>query len=371
MVTLTVAVVALVAAAWSLGRMRRLVSGQPQVDAANVSIIIPARNEAVNLPCLLTSLAASTARPGEVIVVDDGSTDDTAAIAASFGATVVSAPPPPTGWVGKTWACHLGAEQAQQPVLLFLDADTWLAPDGLAAIVAQHQRSKGLLSVQPYHRVQRAYKRLSAVFNLVSLMGSGAFGLRIVHPVRVAFGPCLMTSAADYGHVGGHEAVHNQVVEDMALAARFADADLPVTCLLGGDLVAFRMYPLGIRSLVQGWTKNIAVGATRAPVATVLPAVIWVVAVSAVSAAFIEGLVSWAAGGDLPATAAIGWSVVTIQISIMLRRVGSFGVATAILFPVPVVFFIAVFLRSTVATALRRPVEWRGRAVLARTDSDS
>ena len=371
MVALTIAVVALVAAAWSLGRPRRLVSGHAQIEAANVSIIIPARNEAVNLPCLLASLAASTTRPGEVIVVDDGSTDDTAAIAASFGVTVVIAPPPPTGWVGKTWACHLGAVRARLPVLLFLDADTWLAPGGLAAIVTQHQRSNGLLSVQPHHRVRRAYERLSAVFNLVSLMGSGAFGLRIARPIRVAFGPCLMTSAADYGRIGGHGSVHNQVVEDMALATRYADADLPVTCLLGGDLVAFRMYPLGLRSLVQGWTKNIAVGAARAPVTTVLPAVIWVAAVSAVSAAFFEGLASWASGGHLPVAAAIGWSVVTFQIAMMLRRVGSFGVATAILFPVPVVFFIVVFVRSIVATALRRPVEWRGRTVLARTDRDS
>ena len=367
---LIVAVVALVAAAWSLGRPRRLGHGQAQTEASNVSIIIPARNEAVNLPGLLASLAASTVMPGEVIVVDDGSTDDTAAIAASFGVTVVVAPPPPIGWVGKTWACHLGAQRARLPVLLFLDADTNLAPGAIDAIIAQHQQSGGLLSVQPHHLVRRPYERLSAVFNLVSVMGSGAFGLRVARPMRVAFGPCLMTTAADYRRVGGHEAVHNQVVEDMALAARYADSALPVTCLLGGDLVAFRMYPLGLRSLVQGWSKNIAVGATRAPVATVLPAVVWVVAVSAVSAAFITGLVGWASGGDPPVAAAIGWSVVTVQIAAMLRRVGSFGVATALLFPIPVVFFIAVFVRSMVATALRRPVEWRGRPVLARTERD-
>ena len=370
MVALTSAVVALVAAAWSLGRPRRLGSGQAQ-SAAHVSIIIPARNEAVNLPSLLASLVASTVTPGEVIVVDDGSTDDTAAIAAAFGVTIVHAPPPPLGWVGKTWACHLGSVRARRPVLLFLDADTWLAPGGLAAIVAQHQRSNGLLSVQPHHLVRRVYERLSAVFNLVSLMGSGAFGLRVARPMRVAFGPCLMTSAADYGRVGGHEAVHNQVVEDMALAARYANAALPVTCLLGGDLVAFRMYPLGLRSLVQGWSKNIAAGATRAPVSRVLPTVVWVVAVCAVSAAFLEGLVSWASGGEPPLAAATAWAVVTVQIATMLRRIGSFGVATAILFSVPVAFFIVVFVRSMVATALRRPVEWRGRAVVARADRDA
>jgi len=370
-VALAIAVVALVAAAWSLGHPRRLASEGAQSDAANVSVIIPARNEAVNLPHLLASLAVSTVKPGEVIVVDDGSTDDTAAIADSFGVTVVVAPPPPIGWVGKTWACHLGSVQARQPVLLFLDADTWLAPGGLGAIVAQQQRSGGLLSVQPYHRIRRAYEGLSVVFNLVSLMGSGAFGLRMARPMRVAFGPCLMTSAADYERVGGHEAVRNEVVEDMALAARYADAGQPVTCLLGGDLVAFRMYPLGIRSLVQGWTKNISAGAARAPVSSVLPAVVWVAAVSAVSAAFFVGLAGWASGGDFPLVAAVTWAAVTVQIAAMLRRVGSFGVATAVLFAVPIAFFIVVFVRSVVVTALGRPVEWRGRAVLARAERDS
>ena len=367
---LIVAVVALAAAAWSFGRPRCLGSGRADGGTANVSIIIPARNEAVNLPHLLASLAASTATPGEVIVVDDNSTDDTAAIAAAFGATVVDAPPPPIGWVGKTWACHLGSARARLPVLLFLDADTWLAPGGLDAITEQHQRSSGLLSVQPHHRVSGAYERLSAVFNLVSLMGSGAFGLRVVRPMRVAFGPCLMTSAADYGRVGGHEAVRDEVVEDMALAARFAEAGLPVTCLLGGDQVAFRMYPLGVRSLIQGWTKNIVVGASRAPVSNVLPAVVWVMAVSGVSTALVTGLFGWASGGGPPLAAAVAWVIVTSQIMAMLRRIGSFGIATAVLFAVPVAFFIVIFIRSMVSTVLRRPVEWRGRAVLARMDRD-
>ncbi len=371
MLVLVVAAVALMAGAWSFCRPRRLLEGRQASGAVNVSIVIPARNEEANLPRLLASLAASAVAPGEVIVVDDGSTDDTAAVAAGFGVIVVVAPPPPVGWVGKTWACHLGSQQARLPVLLFLDADTWLAPGALGAIVAQHNRSHGLLSVQPHHHVRRAYERLSAVFNLVSLMGSGAFGVRIARPMRVAFGPCLVTSTADYARVGGHEGVRNEVVEDMALAVSYADASLPVTCLLGGDLVGFRMYPTGLRSLVQGWTKNISSGAARAPVASVLPAVVWVAAASAVSTSFFVGLVGWASGSDPPLAAAVAWVVVTVHIATMLRRVGSFGAVTAILFCIPVAFFIVVFVRSMVVTALRRPVQWRGRDVLARVDRDA
>ena len=50
-----------------------------------VTVIIPVRNEARNLPRCLESLRSM----GEVIVVDSQSTDETCAIAKSFGATVV------------------------------------------------------------------------------------------------------------------------------------------------------------------------------------------------------------------------------------------------------------------------------------------
>src|SRR5947208_10360482 len=50
-----------------------------------ISVIIPVRNEARNLPRCLAALRDA----GEVIVVDSQSTDDTCAIAESFGAKVV------------------------------------------------------------------------------------------------------------------------------------------------------------------------------------------------------------------------------------------------------------------------------------------
>ena len=87
-------------------------------------MIIPARNEAHNLPRLLESLASQSVQPREVIVVDDGSTDDTAEIARRHGAEVLVSKPLPEGWRGKPWACHQGAEAASGDLLCFVDADT-------------------------------------------------------------------------------------------------------------------------------------------------------------------------------------------------------------------------------------------------------
>ena len=167
------------AGTWYLARVPTPTPG-PRSDAAavRVSVIVPARDEAATLPRLLTTLAQLDDSPHEVIVVDDGSRDTTAAVARAHDTTVVPAGASPAGWAGKPWACHVGAGVASGTHLLFLDADTWLAPDALGRLLAEHARVGGLVSVQPYHVPQRAYEQLSGYCNVVAMMGTGAFAPR-------------------------------------------------------------------------------------------------------------------------------------------------------------------------------------------------
>ena len=170
----------------------------------------------------------------------------------------------------------------------------------------------------------------------------------------VAFGPCLVTSRPALAEIGGFAAVRADVIEDAALAARYRDGGRPVRCLLGGSTVRFQMYPGGLRSLVDGWTKNLAGGARRAPL---LPAV-GATAVVCLLFAFVVDAVrnpTW--------KAAAGWLLVAVALRWALRRVGSFRWWTAVAFPVPLVAFAALFARSVWARAVRRSVVWRGRRV--------
>ncbi|MDQ6838501.1 MAG: glycosyltransferase [Actinomycetota bacterium] len=328
---------------------------------ATVSVIVPARNEETSLPHLLASLATQTRRPSEVIVVDDHSEDATAALAAASGATVLDAPPLAAGWLGKPAACTAGAAVATGDVLLFLDADVTLGPGALAAVVDEHRRRGGLVSVQPYHVTVRAYERLSAICNVVAMMGTLGFTAPPRHKVAMAFGPCLITGRADYDALGGHTdpTVRSQVIEDIALARIFRAAGRPVAVLGGRTMVRFRMYPGGVRQLVDGWTRSLGIGARgTSPVAIIGP-FLWIWGALVAAWYGLEAVV----GSPHRIVDAVVYFAWAIQIGWMLRRVGRFGVLTAVFFPVPLVAFVAMFVRSGLLLVTRRRVRWRGRLV--------
>jgi glycosyltransferase involved in cell wall biosynthesis len=83
-----------------------------------VSIIIPTKNEEIDLPRLLESIENQTVEPIEVIVADGGSEDNTVEIAKNFEAKVIKGGMPGVGR-------NNGAQVAQGEILLFMDADTY------------------------------------------------------------------------------------------------------------------------------------------------------------------------------------------------------------------------------------------------------
>ncbi len=361
-------VVAVAGASRLTGDLRTLPGPSRTRGRADVAVVVPARDEEGTLPDLLGSLARSRTRPREVVVVDDGSQDRTAAVARDHGARVLPAGGPPPGWTGKAWACDVGARGTAGDVLLFLDADTRLGAGALDALLDLHERAGGLVSVQPHHRTERPYEQLSAYFNAVSVLASGAFGRRPArHPM--AFGPCLLTTRADYDLAGGHRAVRGEVLDDVALGAAYQRAGLPVRCAVGAADVQMRSYPGGLRQLAAGWTKNFASGAAAAAPLPLATTVLWLAVHHAVAVGALRALVTASAGPSPTAGLAplgpwaVGWVVVAWQLRSTLRPLGTFRWWTWALFPLPLLVFDLVFARSLVHTAVRRSVRWRGRDV--------
>ena len=332
-----------------------------------VSVIVPARNEERRIAPLLESLARQKRRADEIVVVDDESTDGTANLARRLGARVISAPAKPVGWVGKTWACWTGAREVSGDLFIFLDADVRLADDGLERLLAAHAEKGGLVSVQPYHEVHRADERLSAFCNVV-IMGSLSAFTPMGKRLRAAgsFGPCITNSRADYYLCGGHASVRGRVVEDLALGETARGHGLPVACIGGRGAVNFRMYPDGIRSMVEGWCKCMATGAGDSPPLARALMAGWLTGTTTAVIVLFLGIAALSAGrARLPFGAAVAglYALYAAQLWWMFRRVGSFGPLTALLFPLPLAFFHAVFSRSVWLVKVRRSVTWRGRKI--------
>lgn len=350
---------------WRMPRLERSrrTGGHARRRPVDVAVIVPARDEAHALPGLLAGVVGADDRVAEVVVVDDGSSDRTAEVARAAGARVVATGPAPAGTTGKSWACTTGVRATTSRTLVFVDADVSFAPGGLTAVIDRLEDRGGLVSVEPFQVVERFDERLSALFGTVSVMGTGVAALGRSAPTT-AFGPVLACRRADYEAVGGHAADRGAIAEDVALAARFVQAGRPVLIEGGGDLVSFRMYPLGVRQLVEGWTKNIATGAGATPRRRLLAVVLWIGALLSSAYGLAGGLAALADGRAATfALAAVVALAFAAQLGVMFRQLGSFGWWAPLAYPVLAVAFVAIFARSLYLTLVRREVSWKGRVI--------
>ncbi|MCX7521267.1 glycosyltransferase family 2 protein [Microbacterium sp. STN6] len=97
----------------------------------SISVVVPARNDAVMLERCLADLQAGLRLPDEIVVVDNGSTDATAAVARAAGARVVVEPT-----VGIWPAASAGYDAASGQLIARLDADSRPGVDWLLRIEA-------------------------------------------------------------------------------------------------------------------------------------------------------------------------------------------------------------------------------------------
>lgn len=304
-----VAVVSLAANEVALHRSRRsaLAGIRPGARLPRLTVVIPCRDEAANLPSVLQALAAQDHPDLTVLVVDDGSTDDSAELARAeldrleldpSRAAVMDAGPKPPGWAGKSWACARGAEAATTDHLLFLDADTIPRPRGIRILHEMALGSgAGLVSgVSAYAMPTLAEQALvpsfpMTIFGWLPLWAHVATG---GHARRLAFayGPLLLAERSAYEASGGHGSAPGSQREDLDLAKTFAAAGHEVRIVAASDLAATRHYPGGVGA-VRAWRRVALsyVGDTFTGVLATLAAgvVCWILPLVAVPVALGSG----------------------------------------------------------------------------------
>ncbi len=237
--------------------------------APQISVIIPARNEAGCIARCLDGVLTQHYPSYEVIVVDDHSTDATPSILARYAAwhprlRVVAGAGLPTGWTGKAWACQQGAQVARGVWLVFLDADTFAQPDLLGALLHNALcTGRDVVSVFPFLELGSFWERLLlppframiyAAYPHQRIAAADAQASEVM-----ANGQCILVRQSVYAAIGGHAAVKSDVLEDVWLARHLHDAGAQVAAVQGGALVQVRMYTSG-GEVVQGLTKNASAG---------------------------------------------------------------------------------------------------------------
>ena len=254
----------------------------------DVSVLVPARNEERRIRDCLSSLIAQEPPVREIILLDDRSTDGTAAIARELGFSdepgsrlrIIHGEELPEGWIGKNWACHQLslAASAESGYLLFTDADTIHGPACIGASLTHAVSTRAdLLSIWPDQITGSWSEKLVIPLGYLLFMAFHPFPLlRLLQeqPERAARwgftrmrlaalgaanGQFLLFRRHSYDVLGGHEALKDHLVEDIAFGRRVASRTGEGMRLVnadGIDLLKCRMYS-GFSELWEGFSKNL------------------------------------------------------------------------------------------------------------------
>jgi hypothetical protein len=260
----------------------RMASGTAPSMRQGVSVLIPARDEELNIRATLESVLANHNCDFEVIVLDDHSTDHTAAIVEEIAARDhrvrrESAPPLPAGWCGKQYACHVLAQLARHPWIIFMDADVRLAPDALARMTAFMQSTgAALASGVPRQELGSFSERL--LIPLIHFILLGFLPMHLMRRTRWAAmsagcGQLFVARREAYKQCGGHALLRDSLHDGIKLPRVFRQAGFATDLFDATDVATCRMYRTNAdtwRGLGKNATEGLAAPTTIIPITALL-----------------------------------------------------------------------------------------------------
>lgn len=326
-----------------------------------VSIIVPARNEESNLPRLLESLVRQDYPLYEIIVIDDASTDETATIVQGYskqGVRLISSDGPPEGWTGKNSACWIGASHAQYPWLLFVDADTELAPSAVRSTIHfSKEHSLSALSLFPQQRCETFWERLLLPFAYQQYFVGIDAHVNDSDGPTLANGQYFLIHRDAYYQVDGHAANAGSIIDDAALAFRLKQDGIISFACRGEDLVSVRMYT-SFWQIANGFGKNTYPYLRQSPSTGIQTAI------STALAASVPLLLIDARREKSYLILFIALLAYSIQVLNALPWLQQFSIRLwyALLMPVSALVFLAIAMNSILHTIAGHSLAWKGRS---------
>jgi len=346
-----------------------------------VSVLIPARDEAANIEACVRAADNARGPITEIIVYDDCSTDGTGEVLTRLQAElprlrVIRGDGLPPGWVGKPYALHRLSAAAGSELLLNIDADVTLRPDGvlrLLSLLGTADRVPGglgaaVVTAVPRQRTGSFAERL--MIPLLHLSYVAWLPMPLIHRVRdprvlAANGQLLLIRRSALATVGGWSRVRTALVDDMALCRAVKQGGQRVVFADGDQMAECRMYGDGA-ALRRGFTKNFYEGIGGHPLALIvvlmLHLMIFVAPFLVLPIAALSG--AW----GLAVAAAVGVGANLALRLIMALRYGH-SPLSVLLHPVAVLLMMGVLLDSF-RCSRRGDIRWRGRSYAARAERE-
>ncbi|WP_280503526.1 glycosyltransferase, partial [Nocardia farcinica] len=272
---------------------------------------------------------------------------------------------PPTAETAGAAGDSCPGEPGRPPVVIFLDADVRLAPQAVAAAVAELRRSgAGLVAPWPW---QRACSPAEALMQpLLCWSWASTLPVRLGNRSRrestvVSCGQFLAFDTPAYRAIGGHAAVAGSPIEDMDIARALRRAGWPTRVVAAGGLASTRMYR-GTAELDEGYTRWLwsAYGGSGAAAAAI--------GLAAGLAYLLPPVAALCGRGPLRWTGAAGYAAAVVS-RLAARRLETgtapraADVGSALAHPVSVAAYQLLVIRSHRARR-RGAVRWKGRAAV-------
>jgi hopene-associated glycosyltransferase HpnB len=232
---------------WSTAEVLDATATAVQEDLSDITVLIPARNEAEMVKTTLPALNAQ-GRGLHIILVDDQSTDDTLQVARRAGGEnllIVQGEEPPAGWSGKLWALEQGRKYIDTPLTLLLDADIEVQP-GIIPELRKTIKEKDvqLISLMAVLRMKTFWEKL--------LMPAFIYFFKLLYPFRLsnsssskvaaAAGGCILLETSVLNDMGGFDILRGELIDDCALARRVKSSGWRIWMGLSHSVRSLRPY---------------------------------------------------------------------------------------------------------------------------------
>ncbi|MFA5983049.1 MAG: glycosyltransferase [Methylococcaceae bacterium] len=218
-----------------------------EVDLSEVTVVIPARNEAEVIAGTLASLREQ-GKNLKVILVDDDSSDATIALANGSNIphlSIIESKQLPEGWSGKLWAQEQGLKQVATQYTLLLDADIALLPGMINSLKTKLESEQlQFVSLMAVLRFDSIWEKLlmPAFIFFFKMMYPFALSNSSRHKVAAAAGGCIFAKTSVLCEVGAMVSIKNAVIDDCSLAKAVKSAGFKTWVGLTHGVLSQRRY---------------------------------------------------------------------------------------------------------------------------------